>query len=324
MFICPKCKKALQNYSVCSCGYEVNFINSIMQLTDLPDLVIDTDGDNYIGYEHIGKYYSGYDGTVTLSEKSVKIAQKIIEETGNGVILDLGCGDGNFTIPLLSGGAHLIGGDISNGMMNIILEKAEYLKLDMSKLILCRMNAYDIPLEDKSVNAVISCSMLHLNSNPKKIIDEVYRVLKDGGKYICFEDSPNGNGDETDEFDNNEYHKMLNMFYKKYFDILNSLGLHGRKYSWKFDKNEACQKLFKDKKTVTIELPNIEISTSFTYFYNRMKGRGYSILAAVPQKTHNEIFEKVDNEMKTEFGEDYTDCYYREYQKDIVMTLYIK
>ena len=37
----------------------VKCINSIFQLSDMPDKVIDGEGDCYIGYEEIGEGYSG-------------------------------------------------------------------------------------------------------------------------------------------------------------------------------------------------------------------------------------------------------------------------
>lgn len=320
MFICPKCKNNLP----CSCGYQVEYKDGIIQLTDLPNMRIDTNEDNYIGYEHIGKYYLGYDGTVKISEEETIIAQKIKAEISDGILLDLGCGDGQYTIPLLSVGVSVIGGDISNGMMKILSEKAESLKLDWSKLTLCRMNAYDIPLPDNSINAVIANSMLHLNSNPEKIVNEIYRVLKTGGKYLCFDDISNKWQDKDITPESIKCNERENEFHKCYFEYLSKMGIYARRYSWNFDRDAACKKIFDKSSSVIIELPYKKITSSFMAFYNRMKGRGFSDQSAVPDDIHKTIFDMVDKEMVEKYGDDYIDCYRTSYQDDVIMTVYVK
>jgi ubiquinone/menaquinone biosynthesis C-methylase UbiE len=284
---------------------------------------IDTDEDIYIGYEHIGKYYNGYDGTVTISEKDRIIAEKIKSMIGEGIILDLGCGDGSHTIPLLSVGVHVIAGDISNKMMGILQEKVNLLKLNLSMLMLCRINAYDIPLPDHSVNAVIANSMLHLNSNPEKIIREIYRVLKNGGTYICFDDAP-GKSNTDMAFDNIKYSERLGEMHSRYFQYLKEMGIHARRYSWSFDRNAYCSNIFSDKKEELIVLPHSKITSPFTNFYNRLKGRGFSDQTAVPDDIHKKVFDRVDMEMREIYGDDYINLDYSSYQEDILMTIFIK
>ena len=321
MFICNDCKSRLP----CGCGKTAGYQDGIIQLTDMPDLNI-ADGDKYIGYEHIGKYYSGYTGTASISEEDNIIVKSIIGEVGEGIILDLGCGDGHHTIPLIANGAEVIGGDISNGMMKIIREKAEFLKLDTSKLTLCRMNAYDIPLPDCSIDVVITNSMLHLNSNPERIVKEVHRVLKQGGKYICFSDLP-GSGNEKkhgDDADTKEHGKRISFFHQNYFRLLNEEGLHGTRYSWHFNRDEVCEPLFESKNSIVIELPRKVINIPFSMFYNRMKGRGFSDQTAIPQNIHEKIFQEVERIMEENYGKDYMEISCREYQEDLLMTVYIK
>ena len=47
MFLCPKCKNKM-TLPACSCGYTARQQNMIWQLSDMPDIVIDGDGDKYL------------------------------------------------------------------------------------------------------------------------------------------------------------------------------------------------------------------------------------------------------------------------------------
>ncbi len=77
------------------------------------DIVINGDGDKYIGYEHIGESYSG-NRKYIIEERDRLFANEISAMTENGIFLDLGCGDGCFTVPCASNGTKIIAGDISN------------------------------------------------------------------------------------------------------------------------------------------------------------------------------------------------------------------
>ena len=122
MIICPSCKAEI-NLPLCSsCGYAVPCENGIWQLSNMPDIVIQGDGDKYIGYDFIGESYSG-SRKYTIEEGDRLFAQEVSQETGAGVFLDLACGDGCFTVPCASFGTKIIAGDISNVMLSILQKK---------------------------------------------------------------------------------------------------------------------------------------------------------------------------------------------------------
>lgn len=167
LLLCPECKKNLP----CNCVYKIQVKDNIIQLTDLPNMNIEENQqDKYIGYERIGKHFSGYDGDYIIDEYFMKASKLIKDEVKDGVLLDLGCGDGLFAIPLIINGVRVIAGDISNNMMMIMQEKIGKLNLDTSLITFVRMNAYHIPISDNSVDAVIANSMLHLNKILKKLL----------------------------------------------------------------------------------------------------------------------------------------------------------
>ena len=101
MFLCSKCKATI-SLPVCSkCGNEYKQLSGVWQLSDMPDMVVGGDNDKYIGYEHIGENYSG-NRKYVIEDKDLAVAKEIVGLTGDGVFLDLACGDGCFTVPVAS------------------------------------------------------------------------------------------------------------------------------------------------------------------------------------------------------------------------------
>ena len=47
-------------------------------------------------------------------------------------------------------------------------------------------DAHDIPLPDKSIDAVICKSLLEHTKNPQKVMDEIFRILKKGGYCLIY------------------------------------------------------------------------------------------------------------------------------------------
>ncbi|WP_321992553.1 class I SAM-dependent methyltransferase [Marispirochaeta aestuarii] len=101
----------------------------------------------------------------------------------SGRVLELGPGPGYLGLEWLKETAdtYLIGVDISPAMIAIaernrkdygLQERAEYL----------HATVMDIPLKNESVDAVFSNGSLHEWENPGSVIDEMFRVLKPGGK----------------------------------------------------------------------------------------------------------------------------------------------
>ena len=245
MFICAKCKSIIELPGCSNCGNECKMLNGIWQLSDMPDMVVDGDDDKYIGYEHIGENYSG-NRKYVIEDKDFAVAKEIVNLTGDGVFLDLACGDGCFTVPVASFGTKVIAGDISNTMLKVLKQKAEANNVSLENVIVCRMNALEIPLADESVDIVVANSVLHLISNPEKVVGEIYRVLKKGGCFVCIDDVPGK--DMESSYDNSEYHTIVNSLYSGYWQELSNYGIVPKKYSWRFDRNSYCAGMFASRK----------------------------------------------------------------------------
>lgn len=320
MFICPKCK-SIMSLPHCKCGYNAVQVNNIWQLTDMPDKVTSGDGDKYIGYEYIGESYSG--SRKYIIEKSDAIfANEIYKLTGDGIFLDLACGDGCFTVPCAANGTRIIAGDISNKMLKILQEKAKHNNVNLDNVTLCRMNALEIPLADESVDTVVANSVLHLISNPEKAVREIYRVLKKGGVFVCRDDAP-GKISET-PFDNSLYFEIVNSIYREYWNKLNEHGVYAKKYSWRFDRNSFCNILFSKQTEKIIEQNEPYEIPLKDGFLPRFTSRGFSDQVDVPKALHNEIIAELLQAFRTGYGEAFDNIALKGVETDIVITMYYK
>jgi Methylase involved in ubiquinone/menaquinone biosynthesis len=327
-FKCPVCKEAT-SLPKCKCGYEVPYNQGIYQLTNDPYMVKDSNADvKYIGYEDIGEAYSG--GKIFNLLCKDNRYKTISDLIGDGILLDLACGDGLYTVPLIMEGTNVISMDISDKMLSLLYKRADINGVDKTKLTICRANALDIPLTDSSVDAVLANSMLHLISKPELVIYEIYRVLKKNGKYITMQDKPSGssvnenNLTEDETFENTKYNEFVGLIYRRYFEILKNYNIYATKYSWKFDREKICDDLFSGKETYTIPIDNKitdKLSDSFIY---RLCGKGYSDQSDVPWEIHTAVFETVMSEFVDKFGDRALDTVYTGYENDCEVTVYIK
>lgn len=92
-------------------------------------------------------------------------------------ILDVGCGNG-FIAHHLSGllGTNVVGLDVGTGTAASI----KYLPYD----------GRHFPIRDQSFDAVLLCYVLHHAQDPRLVLNEVGRVLRNGGLAIIYEDMP--------------------------------------------------------------------------------------------------------------------------------------
>ena len=91
-------------------------------------------------------------------------------------VLDLGCGDGHLTKRIAGCCAHVLGVDASAEMVKAARERgveAEHAK------------AEELPFRDATFDAVFSNAVLHWVRDQERMMQQVHRVLKPGGRFVA-------------------------------------------------------------------------------------------------------------------------------------------
>jgi ubiquinone/menaquinone biosynthesis C-methylase UbiE len=131
-----------------------------------------------------------YNATVTkvLRKPESKIANDIVEKTGNATILDLGSGTGYLSTEIARRAPNLqvCGIDLSRQMVKIARRYAK--GVDNAQFVFG--NAARLPFKDNSIDLVVSTGASHHWKAPRMIFDECYRVLKPGGEAWIYDGCP--------------------------------------------------------------------------------------------------------------------------------------
>lgn len=103
----------------------------------------------------------------------------------SGIILDLGCGTGRSAIPLAQDGRHVIGTDISLGMLRNAVKKAE--AAGVGDITFFLADAENLPLRPNLFSAVLSYGLLHHVDEPATILRTARKLLIDRGTFYALE-----------------------------------------------------------------------------------------------------------------------------------------
>lgn len=101
------------------------------------------------------------------------------------ICVDLGSGRGNDVIRMaeaVGDNGHAYGIDISEGM--IAKAKAAIEKFDVSNATILKAELEKLPLDENSVNLVISNCTINHATDKQAVWNEVYRILKAGGRFV--------------------------------------------------------------------------------------------------------------------------------------------
>jgi SAM-dependent methyltransferase len=102
-------------------------------------------------------------------------------ETKGKSVLEIGTGMGADAMMFASNGAHYTGVDLTETAINTTRKNLEALGLPGRFEV---GNAEQLPFADASFDMVYSHGVLHHTPHPQKTFDEVWRVLKPGGKAV--------------------------------------------------------------------------------------------------------------------------------------------
>lgn len=110
------------------------------------------------------------------------VAAQVLERAPAGRILDIGTGPGRLPAAIASKNkyVHITGLDLSADMVKIASRLAA--KQGLTNVDFKAGSADELPFGDKEFDLVISTLSFHHWREPGKALDEIYRVLREGGE----------------------------------------------------------------------------------------------------------------------------------------------
>lgn len=103
-------------------------------------------------------------------------------------VVDLGCGTGRLTARLAETAAHVTGVELAAGM----LERARVRVDGRPNVTLQRSDASRTLLPTGQATLVVAVNLLHVVPSPTAVIDEAFRLLRSGGRFLVADYTPSG------------------------------------------------------------------------------------------------------------------------------------
>jgi SAM-dependent methyltransferase len=123
----------------------------------------------------------GLDSICTMPE--IRTILKYLGDVRGKTILELGCGCGEMSIYLAKKGANVIASDLSSGMLELVQKVA---KVHDTSIKVHRCSADETGLPSQTFDIVYAANLLH-HVDIEKTIQEIHRVLKDGGRFVAWD-----------------------------------------------------------------------------------------------------------------------------------------
>lgn len=135
---------------------------------------------------NVSKKYSKFSKIYDFIESKMhmNIYKREVVSMLSGKALELGIGSGA-NLEFFPNNLDITGIDFSPGMLKICRDKAT--KLGLTNLKLLEMDIENMSFPDNSFDSAFSTCVFCTVPNPEKGLQEVYRVLKPGGKAIFLE-----------------------------------------------------------------------------------------------------------------------------------------
>lgn len=108
-------------------------------------------------------------------------------DAGQGKVLDLATGTGDIAslLALANPQAQVVGGDFSRNMLEEAKKRFAHTKIDWQEC-----DANNLPFEDNCFDAVTFGYLLRNVDDAPAVLQEIYRVLKPGGRIVCLDTTP--------------------------------------------------------------------------------------------------------------------------------------
>ena len=129
-------------------------------------------GCNPVDYDEISKIYD-YSRSEAYPE-TVDTLRKLLNVTQDSLLLDLGCGTGNYISAFQPTTERVIGIDMSRGMIKQAQDK-------LGKPLLTQGNVIRLPYKSKTFDGAFSIQVIHHITHKEVFLKEAYRVILGGG-----------------------------------------------------------------------------------------------------------------------------------------------
>ena len=330
IFKCPSCGKTLNGFipAKCSCGIDTLIIDEVYQFTHDNPIFIEGDGLKWLGYENVGE---NYEPAIALGSDNLSdnmsvgynvgnsmfignCSRKLKEYLGdNCVVLDLGAGLGQASIPLALAGANTIAADISQSMLSSNYKRAK--KYQVGDNYICtRMNAYKLEIADDIIDAVVEIDMLHQVDRPELVVEEIKRVLKPSGVYVKYGCFPMDITDmqklTNDEF--NAIQKDITNYYLTALKINSDIDLRTFN-SWEKARTCISESGYFEEYTFVESDVISEWYTDMRFALHKLKTRAAGSEQLIPDDIHKNAWDKAEEYARNKYGEDYND--FKRYDK---------
>jgi ubiquinone/menaquinone biosynthesis C-methylase UbiE len=136
-----------------------------------------------LGYEGaFTDHVTRYDELTAFYQKRAAVAQLDGIDVQDKEIIDIGCGTGIIALLALDkGAAKAVCGDISEYMITMAKENARTAGYNSDRIHFRQLDAESLPLDNNSVDIVLTGMAFGLFPNQEKAVNEMFRVLRPGG-----------------------------------------------------------------------------------------------------------------------------------------------
>lgn len=116
-----------------------------------------------------------------VGQKTIDIIQdKLKQQKNPGRLLELGCGNGEYTEAVSMGAENVIATDFSDEM----IETAKNILKANTKIKVEKADCLNAHYGDKSFESVFMANLIHVISDPEKLLQESRRILKPDGRLM--------------------------------------------------------------------------------------------------------------------------------------------
>ena len=138
-------------------------------------------GSNFMDYRSDIKFYQDYDEFRYRTEGHILEELDKIDFRGR-TVLEIGLGQGADSMQIIKRGAIYYGIDLTEESIKRLKERFSLFNLPYKEVV--KANALTIPYENDFFDIVYTHGVIHHSPEIKKIVNEIYRVLKPGGKAV--------------------------------------------------------------------------------------------------------------------------------------------